>query len=57
MQWLESDHLLAQPRESHSIRLKVLYYEHPDGTDCRCANSLLPEATKRGIVDLVNLKL
>jgi len=52
-QWLEFDRLLARIWESHSIHLKVLCYKRQDGTDCRCANSLLPEVTRRGIADLV----
>jgi len=51
-QWSEFDHLLAQLWKSLSIRPEVLYYTHPDGTGCRCVNSLLPCATRRGIVDL-----
>ena len=53
-QWSEFDHVLAQLWESHSIRLEVLYYNHQGGAVCRCANRLLPEATKRGMVDLVD---
>jgi len=52
-QWSEFDHLLAQLWESRSIRPEVLYYKYPDGTDCCCVNSSLPEVTRRGIVDLV----
>jgi hypothetical protein len=51
-QWLELDHLLAQLWESHSIRLKVLYHECPEVTSS-CVDTLLPEVTRRGIVDLV----
>ena len=52
-QWLEFDRLLARLWESHSIHLKVLCYKRQDGTDCRCANILLPEVTRRGMADLV----
>ena len=54
--WLELDHLLIQLRESRSVRLRVLYNVPlwTDGTWTRgCIENLLPEATKRGIVDLV----
>ena len=53
-QWLGFDHFLVQFLESRSIHLEVLYYDHQDGTACRCANSLLPGVIKGGMVDLVN---
>ena len=58
-EWLELDHLLVQLWESHSIRPKVTYialsYMH-EGRARSCMESLLPEVTTRGIVDLVERK-
>lgn len=54
-QWSELDNLLTQLWESHSIRPGVMYHERQDGTGRCCARSFLPEATRRGIVDLVKL--
>ena len=54
-QWFDLDRLLVQLRESHSIRSKVirtvLRGEKQDMKDC--IGCLLPEMTKRGMVDLV----
>ena len=55
-QWLELDRLLVQVWESRSISLEVLYKVMPrDGESMRnLMKGLLPEATGRGMVDLVN---
>ena len=53
-QWLEFDHLLVQLWESRWIRPRILYYA-PPGTEKDISESvgcLLPDATKRGIIDL-----
>jgi len=52
--WSEFDHLLARLWESHSICLKVRFFNHADETNRRCANSLLPESSKRGMVALAD---
>jgi len=55
-EWLELDHLLVQLWESHLIHLKVLY-NSPKWADRKRARSfvesLLPEVTTRGAVDLI----
>jgi len=56
-QWSEFDHILARLLELHSIRLQIHFFGHPGRTNRCCANSLLPEASKKGMVDLVNLGL
>lgn len=56
-QWLELDRLLVRFWESHSIRPTVISTtpeEEKEKDDVRgCIECLLPEATKRGITDLV----
>jgi len=54
-QWLDLDRLLAQFWESRSIRPKVVCTTQERGnknTRC-CIGCLLPEVTKRGIIDLI----
>ena len=54
--WLELDAVLARLWESHSIRTELVYVVHPleDGKKAgRLVESLLPEATTRGIIDLI----
>ena len=54
-QWSELDHVLAKLWESHSIRPGILYYLPPsEGTQAmtECIGCLLPEITRRGIIDL-----
>lgn len=53
--WLELDRVLAQMRESRSVRLKVLY-NSPSTMERRargCVEELLPEVTTRGTVKVV----
>ena len=53
-QWMELDHLLAQLWESQLIRPKALCYT-PQGAEedvAECMGCLLPEITRRGIIDL-----
>jgi hypothetical protein len=50
-QWLGLDRLLVQLWESHSIRPRIVPMMKEDLRDC--AGCLLPEITKRGIIDLV----
>ena len=54
--WLKLDHVLAQLRESRSIRLKI-WYHPPSRMDKTRAKGyikkLLPEVTTGGIVDIV----
>ena len=54
-QWLELDRLLARLLESHSIRLKIQHYTRPEEREEQSSwmDALLPEVTRRGIVDLV----
>ena len=48
------DHLLVQFWITHSIRLQVTYVVGKGMEDLRdCVSSLLPELTRRGLVDLV----
>ena len=51
LKWMETDHVLAQLHESHSIRPKVVFWENEQWMR-GCMECLLPEVTKRGIVDL-----
>ena len=55
-QWLDLDHLLVQLWESRSVRPKVIRAAAVGrGRDMRdCIGSLLPEMTKRGMIDLVH---
>ena len=55
IQWLDLDNLLVQFWESRSIRPKVVYPLTNDRKEemRNGAGHLLPEVTKRGIVDLV----
>ena len=54
-QWLDLDRLLVQFWESRSIRPKITY-NHRSQDERReaidCVSCLLPEITKRGIIDL-----
>jgi hypothetical protein len=59
-EWSELDRVLAQLRESHSIRLKVLYGVRSwmDGQRARsCVASLLPETSTGGIARLIAVKI
>ena len=56
-QWLELDRLLVQLCESHSIRLRVLYYAPPTEKKREMneyMGHLLPEVMGRGIVDMID---
>jgi len=58
-QWSELDHLLVQLWESRSIRPRTLYLA-PGGTGkdiIECVGCLLPEVTRRGIIDLAEWML
>jgi hypothetical protein len=50
-QWLDLDRLLVKLWESHSIRPKVICTTRTEKGDC--VGCLLPEITRRGILDLV----
>ena len=53
-EWKDLDRLLARFWTSHSIRPQVVYVVGKEGKDFRgTAPSLLPELTRRGLVDLV----
>ena len=56
-QWLDLDRLLLQLWELHSVRPKVTYGVVPENHEkdvIDCVSYLLPETTKKGIVDLAN---
>ena len=53
-EWRDLDQLLVQFWTSHSIRPQVVYVARKGGKDLRTdAPNLLPELTRRGLVDLV----
>jgi len=53
-EWNDVDQLLVQFWTSHSIRPQVVYVTGIRGEDMRdYAPSLLPQLTRRGLVDLV----
>jgi len=53
-EWADLDHLLVQFWASHSLRPKVMYESGKWGKEMRdYATMLLPELTRRGIIDLV----
>ena len=53
-EWQELDHLLVQCWTSHSIRPRIMYQPVEGRKDMRdYSPSLLPELTRRGLVDLV----
>ena len=60
-EWQDLDHLLVRFWTSHSIRPLVMYDPDEEGEDLRDKIdrmlSLLPELTKRGLVDIVELRL
>jgi hypothetical protein len=52
--WLDLDRLLAQFSESHSIRPEIILSRGKEGTNFKnLVPILLPELTRRGIVDVV----
>ena len=52
-EWLDLDQLLVQFWSTHSIRPQVIYVAESRGNDLRaCVSSLLPELTRRELVDL-----
>ena len=53
-EWQDLDRLLVQFRTSHSVCPKVVYEVEAGGQGWRdCASILLPELTRRGLVDVV----
>lgn len=53
-EWQDLDRLLVQFWTSHSIRPQIVYSPNSGGRDTRDrVRSLLPELTRRGLVDLV----
>ena len=53
-EWQELDHLLAQLWTSHSVRPRVAFGRKEEVDDVRAITSrLLPELTRRGVVDVV----
>ena len=52
-QWMDLDRLLVQVWESHAIRTKVICGAAEKKVMCGYIGSLLPEITKRGIIELV----
>ena len=58
-EWLELDRLLARRWQAHPFHMKVLYNAPAsmDGKISRdCMESLLPELTRRGALDLAERK-
>jgi hypothetical protein len=54
-QWFALDHLLVQVWESRSIRPRATFTDKEGMRGMRdCIGGLLPEITKRGIIDLVD---
>jgi len=54
-QWMDLDHHLIQLWESHAIRTKVIYsVAREEKVVCGYIRGLLPEMTKRGIIELVD---
>ena len=57
-EWLDLDHLLVQFWTSHSIRPRLMYKSDEGWKDMRDqTQSLLPELTRRGLIDLVGYTL
>ena len=57
-EWQDLDRLLVQFWTSHSIRPRLVYAPNSGGWDMRdCVPSLLPELTRKGLVDLVEYSL
>ena len=55
-EWQDLDHLLIRFWTSHSIRPRVMYLARYGGKDLGDRfPSLLPELTRRGLVDIVKL--
>ena len=55
-EWRELDRLLVQFGTSRSIRPRVAYVAENEGRDMRdYVPSLLPELTRRGLVDLIEV--
>ena len=54
-QWVDLERTLIKLWESHAICAKVKYYSGEGGESRRFMENLLPEAMKRGIVELVNI--
>lgn len=54
-QWMDLDHLVVQFWESRTIRPKIMHLAAEKGLMVACIGVLLPEITKRGISELVNL--
>jgi len=55
-EWQDLDHLLVKFWASHSIRPEFTYLEGKEGKDQRdYVQRLLPELTRRGLVDLVEV--
>ena len=54
-EWQDLDHLLVQFWTSHSIRPKIMYRRNQGGEDEArgFVQRLLPELTRRGVVDVV----
>jgi len=57
-EWLDLDRHLVQLWESHSIRPKIFSSAPVTGKKrmSECMGCLLPEATKRGIIDLLEYR-
>ena len=55
-QWMDLERTLVQLWESHAVRAKVEYYSKTREESCELMEKLLPEATKRGVVELLRLQ-
>ena len=54
-EWVDLEHTLIQLWESHGICAKVQYYSRKGEESHELMRDLLPEATKRGTVELVDI--
>jgi hypothetical protein len=55
--WMDLDHILVQLWALHVVRVKVYSAEGKEGEKCEFIRELLPEITKRGVIDLVDSEM
>ena len=54
-QWVDLERIIIQLWESHSVRTKVKYYSMRREESNELMRDLLPEATRKGVVELVDI--